>query len=267
MMAVIRRLTTVLLAALVVTAAAGAEHPAPDGWPLPNLTRTSTRAFAGSPITPSSVSRLRVLWRFRPAPSTSVPTAGESRTLVGTPIVSGATVYLQDTKSNVYALNRATGALRWEHRFRAGNTGRNGLSYSSGSVYGSTDTTVFSLSAETGRLLWQCRLVTRVEQFVDIAPLIANNLVYTSTVGYPPSGRGALYVLDAHTGAVRWKFSTIRGPWRYPNEAGGGGAWYTASIDDQGNLYSGVADPYPLGGPASIQTAALSLAQPSTPTR
>jgi len=238
----------VLLLPLVVATAAGAESPAPGNWPLPNLSRASTRAPAGSAINPSSVGRLRVLWRFRLASSTSESVPGESRTLVATPIVAGATVFIQDTQSNVYALGRATGALRWKHRFRAKAPGRNGLAYSSGSIYGSTDTTVFSLSAATGRLLWQRRLVTQVEQFVDIAPLIANNLVYTSTVGYPPGGRGALYALDAHTGAVIWKFSTIRDPWRYPTEAGGGGAWYTASIDERGNVYSGVANPYPFGG-------------------
>lgn len=226
----------------------GAASPAPGDWPLPNLTRASTRAQVGSLITRRSVGRLRVLWRFRLAPTTSESVAGESRALVATPIVAGATVYVQDTRSSVYALDRYNGALRWEHRFRADNYGRNGLSYSSGSIYGSTDTTVFSLSATTGRLLWQRRLVTRVEQFVNIAPLIVHNLVYTSTVGYPPGGRGALYALDAHTGVVRWKFSTIRDQWRYPNESGGGGAWYTASVDTKGNIYSGVANPYPLGG-------------------
>ena len=81
-----------------------------------------------------------------------------------------------------------------------------------------------ALSAATGQLLWQRRLVTQFEQYIDIAPLIANNLVYLATVGYPPGGRGAIYALDAHNGSVRWKFSTIRGPWSHPNVAGGGGA-------------------------------------------
>lgn len=248
MVVVIWRLTAMLSAALFVAVVVGAESPVSDNWPLPNLTRAGTRAQEGSPITPDTVGRMSVAWRFRLEPSVKVPATGELRTLVATPIIAGGTVFIQDTRSGVYALERATGGLRWKHRFRASNYGRNGLSYSSGSVYGATDTTVFSLSAATGRLLWQRRLVSQVEQFVDIAPLIANNLVYTSTVGYPPGGRGAIYALDAHTGAVRWKFSTIRGHWRYPGDAGGGGAWYTASLDQEGKLYSGVANPYPLGG-------------------
>ncbi len=97
-------------------------------------------------------------------------------------------------------------------------------------------------------MLWQQRLVSPVEQFIDIAPLIANNYVYVSTVGYPPGGRGAVYALDAHSGAVRWRFSTVRAPWRHPAVDGGGGAWYTPSVDASGNLYVGTANPYPLGG-------------------
>ena len=97
-------------------------------------------------------------------------------------------------------------------------------------------------------MLWQQRLASPVEQFVDIAPVIAGNLVYLSTVGYPPGGRGAIYALDAHTGTIRWKFSTIRGPWPHPAVTGGGGAWYSPSVDARGNLYVGTANPYPLGG-------------------
>jgi len=246
-----RSLSVVFLAALIAPTAVAAGGAKPDDWALPNLSRASTRAAAGSPIAPGTVGHLRVLWRFRFLDSaiTYPGKAPESlRGVVATPIVVGNTVYIQDSTSAVYALDRATGRLRWEHRFSAPNFGRNGLSYSSGSLYASTDTTVFALSAESGKMLWQRRLITPVEQFIDIAPLIANNLVYVSTVGYPPGGRGAIYALDAHNGDIRWKFSTIRGRWRYPGQAGGGGAWYTASVDAEGNIYSGVANPYPSGG-------------------
>jgi glucose dehydrogenase len=244
-----------LLALLVLTAfvagPAGAQDRASTDWPLPNLDRSSTRASPTGEITQQNVAGLRVLWRFRfehSAVSNPEKAPETMRAAVATPIVAHGTIYIQDSLSSVYAIDAATGHLKWKHRFRAQNLGRNGVSYSSGSVYGSTDTTVFALSSRTGRMLWQQRLVSPVEQYVDIAPLIANNLVYVSTVGYPPGGRGALYALDAHSGAIRWKFSTIRGRWKHPAVTGGGGAWYTPSIDANGDLYVGTANPYPLGG-------------------
>ncbi len=253
--AVARRVTAALVVVVLFAGAGGAVTSASGAWTLPNLNRASTRAALASPITAGNVGRLRVLWRRRftnSAVTQYVEMPETLRGLVATPIVAGDTAYIQDSKSAVYAVDLQTGSLRWEHPFGADNYGRNGLAYSSGSVYGSTDTTVFALSAASGRMLWERRLVDPLEQYVDIAPLIANNLVYTSTVGYPPGGRGAIYALDAHTGTVVWKFSTIRGPWRHPVEAGGGGAWYTASLDDQGNLYTGVANPYPLGGSRAL---------------
>ncbi len=217
---------------------------------MPNGGWSSTRTVTGSPITAANTGRFRVLWRFRfVGAHVSYPGGSPAaiRGIVATPIVARDTVYIQDATSSVYALNRNTGAVRWEHRFRAPNFGRNGLSFSSGSVYGATDTTAFALSAKSGRLIWQRNLVSPVQQYVDIAPLIANNLVYVSTVGYPPGGQGTLYALDAHRGTIRWRFNTLRRPWRNRG-AGGGGAWYTPSVDSAGNVYWGTANPYPVGG-------------------
>jgi glucose dehydrogenase len=244
--------SALIVAGTLVAIAVGASPgPRLTNWPLPNLNRASTRSPAASAINLQNVGALRVAWRFRfrNASVSNIEKAPETiRGVVSTPLVIGDTIYVQDSRSSVYAIDRTTGALRWKHAFRADNFGRNGISYSSGSLYASTDTTVFALSARSGRMLWQRFLVTPAEQFVDIAPLIANNLVYVATVGYAPGGRGAIYALDAHSGAVRWKFSTIHGRWAHPAVAGGGGAWYTPSVDPNGDVLVGVANPDPPGG-------------------
>ena len=135
------------------------------------------------------------------------------------------------------------------HRYRALNEGPNGLAVDGGRVYGATDSDAFALSADTGRPAVEPASHQRArEQFVDIAPVVWEGLVFTSTVGFPPVGRGAIYALDAATGAVRWKFDTIREPWRHPLEAGGGGLWYPVSVDDEGRLYAGNSNPQPWGG-------------------
>jgi alcohol dehydrogenase (cytochrome c) len=106
---------------------------------------------------------------------------------------------------------------------------------------------VFALDRRTGKRLWARFLANRYEQFVNIAPLAADGLVFASTVGLSPGGHGKLYALDQRTGTVRWSFATIAKPWRYPS-AGGGGAWYTPSLAPDGSLYVGISNPQPWGG-------------------
>ncbi len=156
-------------------------------------------------------------------------------------------MYLQDLASDVFALRVRDGRLLWRRMFDAGNPGPNGLAVARGVVYGSTDTTVFALSAKTGQMRWRNRILRSTESFVDIAPLVADGLVYTATTGYTPGSRGAVVALDARSGVVRWRFTTFRGPFRHPHELGGGGAWQTPTID-HGVLYVGTANPIPWGG-------------------
>jgi alcohol dehydrogenase (cytochrome c) len=213
-------------------------------WPLPNRDLAGTRAAEGSSIDAGNVAKLHARWRFR-----FVATPSFSGIFASTPVVVSDTVYVQDLRSNVFALDRASGRMRWYHLFDARNDGPNGLAVSGGHVYGATDSDAFALDAKTGRQLWQRHLTGLAEQFVDVAPVEWDGVVYLSTIGYFPFGRGAMYGLDAATGAVRWKFVTIKDPWKYPREAGGGGLWYPVSIDtDKGRLYGGNSNPTPWGG-------------------
>ena len=211
-------------------------------WPLANRDLSSTRADLTSGIDRANVKTLRVAWRFRfGAP------AGASGVFTATPVVAHGVVYVQDMESNVFALDLKTGAVRWDHRFFDETAGPNGVVVDGGRVYGATDTSAFALSATNGKLLWTRLLERPTERSVDVAPQVANGAVYISTIGVPPNGRGALYALSAATGKVRWRLSTIRGAWRVPSEAGGGGAWYPPSVA-AGTAYWGIANPYPYGG-------------------
>jgi outer membrane protein assembly factor BamB len=157
-------------------------------------------------------------------------------------------VFVQDLRSNVFALDRASGRVRWRHPFGARNDGPNGLAVADGRVYGATDANAFALEEATGKLVWQRHLTSAPEQFVDVAPVPWHDVVLLSTIGYKPLGRGAMYALDAATGAVRWKFTTVRDPWPHPLEAGGGGLWNPVSVDSDGLVYGGNSNPDPWGG-------------------
>jgi alcohol dehydrogenase (cytochrome c) len=218
-------------------------HSAEGTWTLPAGHFAGTRSASGSTINATNVGDLRVRWRFR---LTARPSF--SGIFASTPVVGRNTVYVQDLRSNVFALERTTGAIRWAHRYRARNDGPNGLALDHGRVYGATDTAAFALSAASGKELWHRSLVSRSEQFVDDASVVWHGLDFLSTVGYAPFGRGAIYALDAATGTVHWKFRTIEHPWTHPLRAGGGGLWYPVSIDQDGRLYAGNSNPTPWGG-------------------
>jgi outer membrane protein assembly factor BamB len=236
----IRGLAAVLAAGVVSGCGWGGEE---GSWNLPNGDRQGTRAAAGSSIDAGNADQLQPRWRF--ALTGAQTFAG---IFASTPVADADTVYVQDLQSDVYAFDRESGKVRWAHRYRATNDGPNGLAVTDGRVYGATDSDAFALSAQTGAELWRRHLTSASEQFVDVAPVAWEGFVYLSTVGYAPLGRGAIYALDAVTGAVRWKFSTIARRWRYPTEAGGGGLWYPVSVDDEGRLFAGNSNPSPWGG-------------------
>src|SRR6185437_5291324 len=213
------------------------------GWPSPNGDLAGTRAASGSSIDAANVGRLRPAWRFA---LTGYQTP--SGVFASTPVVLDGHVYLQDLDSDVFALDARTGRLAWKTHARQVSGGPNGLTAADGRVYGSTNRSAFALDAATGKVVWRRKLVLRDNQAIDIAPQAANGLVYTSTVGLMPGGKGVLYALDAATGAIRWKFDTVLGEWAVPSQAAGGGAWWPVSIGAGGTVYAGTANPVPWGG-------------------
>jgi alcohol dehydrogenase (cytochrome c) len=230
-----------LVAAIPALAGCGA-HSSSSDWPLPNLDLSSTRALPSSGITSKNVASLQVAWKF---PLQIRP--GYSGSVTATPVVAGGVVYLQDMNSNVYALDLKTGAQRWRAQFSDVNQGPDGVTVVGDRVYGGTDTSVFALSTATGKLLWTQRIVKPLEQFMNIAPQVANGVVYAATIGEPPGGHGRLYAMSAQTGKMLWTFNTIKAPWPHPSLDAGGGAWYTPSVS--GNvIYWGIANPLPWGG-------------------
>jgi outer membrane protein assembly factor BamB len=211
-------------------------------WALPNGSRVGTRAATRAAITSRTVAMLEPAWLFR-----FHGKGGTFGRLTSTPLVVGRTVYVQDTKSSVFALERSSGRLRWARLYTAPNDGPNGAAVVGDRVVAATDTTVFALNRANGRRMWSRRLTDRDEQFIDIAPVADRGRVYVSTVGFAPGGRGAIYALDLRTGRVRWKFETIAQPWPTP-QAGGGGAWNPVSVDAEGRVYAGISNPGPWGG-------------------
>jgi outer membrane protein assembly factor BamB len=220
-------------------------------WPAHNHDLANTRATAQTPINSQTVSQLKVKWSF---PLTGV---GGFGAFSSTPIVLNGTVYLQDLASNVYALDRATGALKWKHAFNQPSVGPNGVSYGYGRIYGATETDAFALDPQTGKLLWSRKLIRNNTEGIDVTPQLYDNTVLISTIPgnsssfYKGNGDGIVWALDAATGNPKWQFNTVSDGaklWGNAKINSGGGLWYPPAVDGSGRVFISVANPAPLYG-------------------
>ncbi len=219
-------------------------------WPLAGHDYDNTRRATGSTITAANVSRLAAAWRATPSNLGALSTA---------PIVLGDTVYLQGSSGVVVALARDTGAVRWTSAATGFNIGPFGVAFGDGRVYGNDGATgIVALDARTGKAIWHRRITATSTLGVDIQPTAFGGMVFASTVPvstrgiYAGGDRGTVYALDARSGAIRWKFDTVKGDlWGNPKVNSGGGVWYTPAVDVHRRiLYAGVANPAPFPGTA-----------------
>ncbi|HEY7779172.1 MAG TPA: PQQ-binding-like beta-propeller repeat protein [Ktedonobacterales bacterium] len=249
---------------MLALAACGSAAPAacrPGGtisggtWPLANADYANTRDAAGGLITSQNVNQLCVAWTL---PISGVSVSGAMATA---PIVVDGTVYLQDLKSNVYAIDLQSGTLKWKHLYNHANLGPNGVAVDQGKVFVASDMQdVAALDAATGAPIWSIQIPAPNTQGIDEQPTAYNGTLYLSTIPgtapdedhfYQGGMMGNIYALDERTGAIIWSFNTVKDGdlWGNPSVNSGGGAWYPPAIDTTtGTTYWGTGNPGPVPG-------------------
>jgi outer membrane protein assembly factor BamB len=231
--------------------------PPSGSWPYPNADLANTRQAPGSTISSADVAQLQQAWTFR---ITSKPDGGVGA-LAMSPVVVDGVVYIQDMKANVYALDLATGQLRWEYQVNIselGGPGPDGVTVADGRVYGDGPHTAFALSAATGKPVWvDSSLLAKGEGAFSIQPQAVGGRVYLGSSLGTGAGGGILLSLDAATGTVIWKFNTMTGSDAPVRQVGAGGAWEPPLVGSDGSVTFGIGNPYQspataIGHPAQL---------------
>jgi len=222
-------------------------------WPAHNHDLANTRATTQTPINSKTVSKLKVKWTFK------FPYIGQFGAYTSNPIVLNGVVYIEDPDSNVYALNRETGAVMWKHLYKSvtPSGGPNGLALGYGLLFGATEGSAFALNPSNGKQVWIHKLIGNNKEGIDMAPQLYDGKVLVSTIPgsssnfYQGGAFGTVYSMDAKTGKTVWSFQTVKGGAKLfgnPKVNSGGGLWYPPTVDGHGRVFLSVANPAPLYG-------------------
>jgi outer membrane protein assembly factor BamB len=223
------------------------------GWLQANHDLANTRDASSSAISSENVKQLGIGWTH---PITGASAFGS---LATSPLVVNGTVYLQDLKTNVYAIDFRSGTLEWQKRYNADNVGPNGPGYDDGKLFVTKGSqTVVALDATSGEEIWSKRIVSVVTQGITQQLTAHDGILYVSTVPgssvshfYEGGGKGIIHALDEGTGDELWSFDTVKNGklWGNPKVNSGGGAWYPPAVDtSNGTTYWGIGNPAPFPG-------------------
>ncbi len=223
-------------------------------WPNWGNVPENTHFAALGQVDRGNVSRLRVAWT-RPG--------GQGQSAWETfPIVVGRTMYYDTGLDQVFAVDAATGKVRWSYTpsvdFLAGpqlqlsEPVSRGVTYGAGGIFVTTaDDQLIALDARTGKVRWKRRVADPSKGSTLNSPGTYWNgeLVVGGPAG--DSGlRGFVAAYDAATGRLLWRTFMVPPPGKSWNRArgthGGGDVWMPPTVDPRsGTAYVATGNPTP----------------------
>lgn len=152
---------------------------------------------------------------------------------LSSPAFFNGAIYFGSGDGNVYALDAATGALKW--KFKTGDVVHASPAIADGMVFvGSWDSWFYALDAANGAVRWRFKTgedaETHNQQGIQSSAAVADGMVY---FGCRDSH---LYALDEKTGEKRWSFDT-KGSWVLASPAVSHGKVFF-STSDSGMMYA-----------------------------
>jgi polyvinyl alcohol dehydrogenase (cytochrome) len=229
-----------------------------NGWgDGPANRRLQSQEMAG--LDADRVSKLKLKWAF------AFPQAIRA---FAQPTVAGGRIFVGSDSGKVYALDAATGCIRWMLKADApvrsaisiGPVGERWAAY-----FGDQRAQAYAVDAATGALLWKVRVEEHPAAMITGSPTLYDGRLYVPDSSFEEvSGaspkyecckfRGAVTALDAATGKVIWKSYTIPEP-PHPvrkNKQGtqlwgpsGAGVWSSPTVDPKKHaVYVTTGDAY-----------------------
>jgi outer membrane protein assembly factor BamB len=124
---------------------------------------------------------------------------------LSSPVVAHGAVYFGSGDGHLYALDAASGELRW--KFQTGDVVHASPALANGVLYvGSWDSYLYAVDAASGKEKWRYHsgedAAIHNQVGFQSSPAVADGVVYT---GCRDSN---LYAIDAETGKEKWRFST-----------------------------------------------------------
>jgi polyvinyl alcohol dehydrogenase (cytochrome) len=245
-------LTALTLALLVPAARSDDDGGGGDDWPMFGHDTLGTRFNTGEKkLGPANVAGLKVLWQ-QPTPAV----------VAGTPAVVGDTDFDGDAAGNFYALDAATGRLRWQTPIAGAVFTASPIVLRGRVVIGGQNNgVIYGLDQGNGRVIWQVKpntlgrpaiwgSGTQVGKFVAIG--VASN---DETSAPPFLSRGSLVLLDPHDGGVIWQTFTVSDA-DYANGSTGVSIWTSPVYDAESDtVYVGTGNNFTM--PATANSDAV----------
>jgi alcohol dehydrogenase (cytochrome c) len=225
-------------------------------WILPAKSYTGNHYSGATEITPQNVGNLTLAWKF------PIDDEGPVETQ---PIVWQGTMYVTSAHDHVYALDAATGKLKWEFKYSPhviAFAANRGIALYDGNVYiGTLDGHLIALNAETGQKVFDIVAVhDTANSFYTMAPVPYRNpttgqdMLLEGVSNGDWGGIGYMTAFDPKDGHRIWEYETIPGPGEPGHDTwsgdswkrGCGSTWGGATIDTASQtLYLNVGNPCP----------------------
>ncbi len=146
---------------------------------------------------------------------------------LSSPVVVDGIVYFGSGDTNVYALDAASGQLKW--KFKTGDVVHASPAIVDGKLYvGSWDSYFYALDAKSGKEIW--RFKTGEDPEIHNQVGIQSSAAVADGIVYFGCRDSNFYALDAATGKERWHFNN-KGSWVIGSPAVANGKVYFGTSD------------------------------------